>query len=377
MTEPATAQSCCNVVLVDDDPLSLALLRHLVAEIPGTSVIAFSDPREAEAWCQAQEVDLLITDHQMPGMTGTDLVRRLREVPAMREVPILMVTTSQDREVRREAVSLGANDYLPKPLDAVEAGARIRNMLALRRSTRALARHAASLEAEVRHATEVISAREHEAIVRLARAAEFRDWETGAHIVRVAWYARLVGRMLDLSTTHQDALFRAAPMHDVGKIGVPDYILLKPSGLDDAEFEIMKQHTVVGHRILAGSASDLLQMAADIALTHHERFDGTGYPEKLVGESIPLSGRIVAVADTFDALTSERPYKSEWPVALATEYLRQNSGTRFDPQCVKAFLGALGDVDEIRRSFPDPRGKGVGRPLAAVPPAEAERRYSA
>jgi putative two-component system response regulator len=131
-------------------------------------------------------------------------------------------------------------------------------------------------------------------------------------------------------------------MHDVGKIGVPDYILLKPSGLDDAEFDIMKQHTVVGHRILAGSASDLLQMAADIALTHHERFDGTGYPEKLVGESIPLSGRIVAVADTFDALTSERPYKSEWPVGLATEYLRQNSGTRFDPQCVQAFLGARG-----------------------------------
>jgi putative two-component system response regulator len=377
MTDPTTAPSCCSVVLVDDDPLSLALLRHLVSEIPDTRVVGFSDPREAEAWCREKEVDLLITDHQMPNMTGTELVRRLRELPTMREVPILMVTSIQDREVRREAVSLGANDYLPKPLDAVEAGARIRNMLALRRSTRTLARHAASLEAEVRRATEAITAREHEAIVRLARAAEFRDWETGAHIVRVAWYARLIAQRLDLATAQPDALFRAAPMHDVGKIGVPDYILLKPSGLDDAEFEIMKQHTVVGHRILAGSASDLLQMAADIALCHHERYDGTGYPARLAGESIPLGGRIVAVADTFDALTSERPYKSEWPVGLATEYLRQNSGTRFDPQCVHAFLGALDDVDEIRASFPDQNGNRVGRPLAMVSAAEVERRYSA
>jgi response regulator RpfG family c-di-GMP phosphodiesterase len=377
MTDPTSAHECCTVVLVDDDPLSLALLRHLVEDIPGTRVLAFGDPVEAEAWCRRQEADLVITDHEMPHMTGTELVRRLREVPGMREVPVLMVTTNQDREVRREALSLGANDYLPKPLDAVEAGARIRNMLALRRSTRALARHAASLEAEVRRATEAITAREHEAIVRLARAAEFRDWETGAHIVRVAWYARLIARMMDLAPAHQDALFRAAPMHDVGKIGVPDYILLKPSGLDDAEFEIMKQHTVVGHRILTGSASDLLRMAADIALSHHERYDGSGYPERLAGEAIPLSGRIVAVADTFDALTSERPYKNEWPVALATEHLRQNSGTRFDPDCVRAFLAALGDVEEIRASFPDPRGKAGGRPVAVVPAAEAERRYSA
>jgi putative two-component system response regulator len=295
----------------------------------------------------------------------------------MRDVPILMVTTVQDREVRREAVSLGANDYLLKPLDAVEAGARIRNMLALRRSTVALARHAASLEVEVQRATEAITAREHEAIVRLARAAEFRDWETGAHIVRVAWYARLIARALELSPDHQDALFRAAPMHDVGKIGVPDYILLKPSGLDDAEFEIMKQHTVVGYRILAGSSSDLLQVAAEIALTHHERYDGTGYPDGRAGESIPLPGRIVAVADTFDALTSDRPYKSEWPTGLAAEYLRQNAGTRFDPQCVDGFLGAMEDVAEIRASFPDSHGKTAGRPLPLVAPTDAELRYSA
>jgi len=376
MADPA-GLIVCNVVLVDDDPLSLGLLRHLVSEIPGTRVVAFGDPREAQAWCRTEEPDLLITDQQMPGMTGTELIRSLREHPPMREVPILMVTTIQDRELRREAVSLGANDYLLKPLDAVEAGARIRNMLALRRSTLALARHAASLEVEVLRATEAITAREHEAIVRLARAAEFRDWETGAHIVRVAWYARLIARTLELSPSHQDALFRAAPMHDVGKIGVPDYILLKPSGLDDAEFDIMKQHTVVGYRILAGSSSELLQMAAEIALSHHERYDGSGYPEGRAGESIPLAGRIVAVADTFDALTSERPYKSEWPIGLAMEYLRQNAGSRFDPECVNGFLSGMDEVDKIRASFPDTHGKTVGRPLPLVAPSDAEKRYTA
>jgi response regulator RpfG family c-di-GMP phosphodiesterase len=376
MVDP-TAPLVCNVVLVDDDPMSLALLHHLASEIPGTRVLAFGDPREAEAWCRTQEPDLVITDQQMPGMTGTELVRTLREQPLLRDMPILMVTALEDREVRREALSLGANDYLLKPLDAVEAGARLRNLLALRRSTQALARHAASLEAEVVRAAEAIIAREHEAIVRLARAAEFRDWETGAHIMRVSHYARLIAGSLGLSSRDQDALFRATAMHDVGKIGVPDHILLKPSALDDLEFSIMKQHTVIGYRILGGSASELLQIAADIALHHHESYDGSGYPEGLAGESIPRWGRIVAVADTFDALTSERPYKSEWPIGLATEYLRQKAGTRFDPECVAGFSSSLGEIGEIRASFPDMQGSSVGRLLPLVGPADAEKRFSA
>jgi putative two-component system response regulator len=365
-----------SVVLVDDDPLSLALLRHLVASLPGTSVVTFTAPQEALDWCRTNDPDLVITDQQMPGMTGTELVRALREEPRLREVPILMVTTVQDPETRREALLLGANDYIPKPLDAVEAAARVRNMLALRQASRVLARHAATLQDEVRRATAAITHREHEVIVRLARAAEYRDWETGAHILRVAWYARLVAAELGLPSGEQDTLFRAAPMHDVGKIGVPDYILLKPSGLDDLEFKLMKEHTVIGHRILADSDSELLQMAASIALTHHERFDGTGYPEGLIGDAIPICGRIVAVADTFDALTSERPYKSEWPVGLALEYLRQNSGARFDPECVRAFLGVGPEIARIRTSFPDTHGRTAGRPLSLVAPPDAEARFA-
>jgi DNA-binding response OmpR family regulator len=182
------------VLLVDDDPVALSLLSALVTGMEGTDVITFRDPLEAMAWCKLHPADLVITDQQMPGLSGTELIRGLRADLRYRDVPLLMITTVQDRDVRREAVLLGANDYLSKPLDPVEVGARIRNMLALRRSTQSLARYAASLEEEVRKATVEITTREHEAIVRLARATEYRDWETGAHIVRVAWYARIMAR---------------------------------------------------------------------------------------------------------------------------------------------------------------------------------------
>jgi putative two-component system response regulator len=362
MADDTPSQS--SVVLVDDDPVALGLLSQLLTELEATKVTGFPDPLEAFEWCRRNPVDLLITDQQMPGMSGTELIRRLRQEPRCRDVPVLMVTAVQDVSVRREALLLGASDCLSKPFDAVEAGARIRNLLALRRSTQSLARYAASLEEEVRRATAAITAREHEAIVRLARATEYRDWETGAHIVRVAWYSRLIARGLRLPDQEQDVIFRAAPMHDVGKIGVPDYILLKPSALDDIEFGIMKQHTVLGHRILAGSSSELLQLAADVALTHHERFDGTGYPDGRSGEAIPLAGRIVAVADSYDALTSERPYKSEWPTGLAVAYLQQHAGSHFDPDCVRTFLEAEREIAEIRGAFPDSHGRAAGRESA-------------
>ena len=190
-------------------------------------------------------------------------------------------------------------------------------------------------------------------ILRLARAAEYRDWETGAHIVRVAWYARIIARHLGLPEAEQEMLHKAAPMHDVGKIGVPDYILLKPSALDDHEFAAMKQHTTIGHRILSGSRAELLSLSAEIALTHHERWDGTGYPAGRAGEEIPLAGRIVAVADTFDALTSNRPYKREWPSAMAWSCVLQKAGTQFDPACVAAFERGQREVEEVQRSFPN------------------------
>jgi putative two-component system response regulator len=341
------------IVLVDDDVLGLEMLRDLVSSIPGTAVVAFPSAEEALDWCSANQPDLVITDHIMPGLTGLELIRRLRQDPGTAGVPLMMVTAAEDRSLRCQALESGASDVLGKPLDATEVLARTRNMLAIRRGQRLLAERSRLLETEVRRATAEIVAREQETILRLSRAAEYRDWETGTHIVRVAWYARVISRELGLSEAEQELMFRAAPMHDVGKIGVPDYILLKPGGLDEAEFEIMKQHTIIGHRILGGSSSELLRVAAEVALTHHERWDGTGYPERRRGNEIPIGGRIVAVADSYDALTSKRPYKSGWPAELAWQFLAANAGTRFDPDCVAAFQRGRADVDAARESFPD------------------------
>jgi len=342
-----------SVVLVDDDRLSLKILEDLIASVHGLHPIAFNDPVKALAWCRDNQPEIVVTDYEMPGLKGTDLIRELRQQPHTRDIPIMMLTASNDQDLRYRALELGANDYLNKPIDAIEVTARARNMLGIRLGQRALLNRAELLEEEVRRATAEVFAREHETIFRLARASEYRDWETGAHIVRVSWYARIIALNLGLSEQEAEMIFRAAPMHDVGKIGIPDYILLKPSGLDDVEFGIMKQHTTIGHGILGGSSSELLSLSASIALNHHERWDGLGYANGKRELDIPIAGRIVAVADTYDALTSNRPYKKEWPAELAWSFLEENAGIRFDRDCVAAFRKGHTDVVQVRVSFPD------------------------
>ena len=353
MSEPWPEQEPATLVVVDDDPLVHHLIRHILAELPNLRLEAFADPHEALAWCRAHDPDVIITDYQMPTLTGTALIASVRSDPLLRDVPIMMITASGDRAVWVEALMHGAIDVVSKPIEATEVRARTANMLAIRRGQRLLARRSSWLEEEVRRATAAIVARERETILRLSKAAEYRDWETGWHIVRVSLYARLIARGLGLPADEQEMVFQAAPMHDVGKIGIPDTILLKAGELSAAEFDIIKQHTTIGHEILGGSASPLLQAAADIALTHHERFDGSGYPSGTRGEATGLYGRIVAVADTFDALTSRRPYKAAWPAALAWEFLQQHVGTRFDPVCVEAFRCARDDAEDVRTTLPD------------------------
>jgi putative two-component system response regulator len=264
---------------------------------------------------------------------------------------VLMITANDQKQIRYRALDIGANDFLTKPVDKVEFLARAKNMLTLNDARKKLSDQAAWLAEEVRKATREIVERERETVFRLSKAAEYRDPETGAHILRMAHYSQIIARGLGMSVAEQDLLLEAAPMHDIGKVGIADKILLKPGRLDHDEFEIMKQHAIFGYELLRGSSSKVLQAGAEIARGHHEKFDGSGYPAGIKGNDIPLFSRIVAVADVFDALTSERPYKKAWDIEAAVDFLKAGAGTHFDPDCVNAFLEAWDDVMVIRERF--------------------------
>ncbi|MEZ4415493.1 MAG: response regulator [Gemmatimonadota bacterium] len=352
-TEPLT------VLLVDDDVLAVHLLDELIGMFSSARREAFTDPLDAVAWMERQVPDLVITDFDMPGLNGLALLRRLRSDPRTAEIPVLMITGIEDPDLRLAALDAGAHDFIRKPFDGHEVRSRVRNMLALREGQRAQQRRNEQLSLEVARAVGVIRERERETILRLARAAEYRDSDTHAHLVRIADYADLVAEGMDIGRVQREALSLAAPMHDIGKIGIPDEIVHKPGRLDPSEYEVMKTHTSIGHAILDGSSSDLLQLAAEIALSHHERWDGQGYPHGLRGEEIPISGRIVAVADVFDALTSSRPYKEAWDRERALTYLADGAGSQFDPACVTAFLERRDRIFVVRAR--------VGPPAFAEP----------
>ncbi len=350
------------VVIIDDIQMNVTALQYLVRKLPDCESVCFTDPVAALEWCLANEPDLVLVDYMMPILSGTELVERFRAHHP--DVPVLMITASHETTLRHQALKIGVTDFLTKPIDNIEFLARAKNMLALRASHKKLTDHAAWLADEVRKATETIVAQERETIFCLSRAAEYRDPETGAHILRMAHYSRHIARHMGLSVAQQDLLLQAAPMHDIGKVGTPDTILLKPGRLDDAEFAIMKQHAVIGYEILVASSSPLLQAAAEIVHTHHEKFDGSGYPRGLVGEAIPLFGRIVAVADVFDALTSVRPYKKAWSIEQALALLHEGKGKHFDPACVDAFLCEWDEVLKIKQRFVDEEFDVPSHPLS-------------
>lgn len=342
-----------NVVVVDDSAINLKLFKALLDKIPELDVTCFESSSEGLVWCALNPVDFVILDYMMPAPDGLAFLERLRAMPGRHDIPVLMTTANDHREIRYEALAGGASDFLNKPIDKSEFIARASNLCELRRSQRRMSDHAAWLAEAVDKATAEVREREREIIVRLVRAAEFRDPETGSHIQRMAAYSRLIAERLGLPLAEQEIILAAAPMHDVGKLGTPDHILLKPGKLTPEEFEIMKEHARKGYEILADSNSRMLQVAAIIALSHHEKFDGSGYPGGLRGEDIPLYGRIVAVADVFDALTSARPYKPAWTLERAVEFLQENRDKHFDPACLDAFLGAWDEVLAIRERYAD------------------------
>lgn len=341
------------VIIVDDNRTNLRLFQGLVSQLGDCEAVAFENPVEALTWCEDNGGDLLLVDYMMPEVNGLEFISRVRGMKGLGDVPIVMVTTTDLKEIRYKALQHGATDFLNKPVDATEFMARMTNLLALRRNQIRLKDRASWLAEEVAKATQSIVERENEIIIRLSKAAEYRDPETGAHILRMANYSRLIAESMELPSDDVDVIFRAAPMHDVGKLGIADEILLKPGKLTEDEFAAMKTHAEMGHAILKDSPSQLLSIAAEIALSHHEAFDGTGYPHGLMGTDIPLVGRVVAVADVFDALTTARPYKDPWPLEKAVDYIREQAGRQFDPRCAEALLERLDDVTGIMKRYQD------------------------
>lgn len=339
------------VVIVDDTQMSLTMLQYLVRKLPDCEAICFTDPYEALGWCGTNQPDMLIVDFMMPDLDGTTLVGHFRQLH--QDIPVLMVTANHDMALRYEALQKGVTDFLNKPLDNTEFIARAKNMLVLRKNQKLSADRISWLDDEVRKATDMLVEQERKTIFCLAKAAEYRDPETGSHILRMAHYSLHIAKMMGLSSKDQELLLEAAPMHDIGKVGTPDAILLKPGRLTIEEFEIMKQHAEIGFKVLSQMHSPLLEAAAQIAYTHHEKFDGSGYPRGLKGEGIPIFGRIVAVADVFDALTSARPYKRAWSIDDAVAFLRDGKGKHFDPVCVDAFMMNWDEVLTIRERFAD------------------------
>lgn len=343
-----------SVLIVDDEFTSRVILERIAKNIhPQIIVHTFSDPIKAMTWLVDNQPDLILLDYLMDSMSGLLVVEKIRSTAHLQEIPIIIVTAFNDRNVRYRLLDAGATDYINKPIDLYECRIRCRNLLSMRLHQKSLQNRAQHLEQAITQATQHILDREQETIFRLAKAGEYRDCATGNHVQRMAKYARLIAEALGHDEAYCKLLEAAAALHDIGKIGIPDFILLKPGKHTPEESTIMQTHPLIGHKILHDSPSKFIALAEEISLGHHEKFDGSGYPHGLSAQDIPLESRIVAVADVYDALTSTRPYKQAWPAKQALQYLLDNQGTHFDPSCVQAFVAQLEKVELITQLLAD------------------------
>lgn len=332
------------ILIVDDMPANIKILGEVLRND--------YDIRFARSGQKALELalsdppDLILLDIMMPNMDGYEVCKRLHEHPKTKNIQIIFITAMDSEEDEARGFDAGATDYITKPFQPPIVKARVKTHLEL-------SRHRNYLEELVSERTNELRKTQKEIVYRLGRAAEFRDNETGHHVKRLSHYCAMFGEELGMDKEKQEQFMYASSMHDVGKIGIPDHILRKPGKLDSGEWEIMKKHTTIGSDMLDGSDSELLMLAQKIALTHHERWDGSGYPEGLKGVEIPIEGRITAICDVFDALTSERPYKKEWPVEKAVAEINLNRGKHFDPILVDMFQKIVPDMLSLRKKFPD------------------------
>ncbi|RJP18985.1 MAG: response regulator [Candidatus Omnitrophota bacterium] len=337
------------ILIIDDQPQNILLLEKMLKAAQYASVNSTTDSRRAVDLYQEYKPDLVLLDLRMPHMDGFQVMEQLREIEGNSYLPILVLTAQSDRDTRLRALESGAKDFLDKPLDQAEVLARIHNILEIRLLYNELSNQNQILEEKVRIRTKELHDTRLEVIRRLGRAAEYRDDETGEHIIRISRYCAVLARAAGMSDQECDLILHASPMHDIGKIGIPDRIMLKPGKLTPEEWITMKSHTTIGAALLCDGNSELLKTSEEIALTHHEKWDGAGYPHGLKGEEIPLFGRICALADVFDALLSERPYKKSWPLEDAVEEIKCCRENHFDPRLVDIFFEILPMILEIRR----------------------------
>ena len=331
------------VLVVDDTPDNITLLAGILSNY---NVKAATSGEKALNIAFSSPPDIILLDIMMPVMDGYEICSRLKADLRTRDIPVIFITAMDDVSDEARGFELGAVDYITKPISPPIVLARVKTQLQLYDQNRAL-------DLKVRHQTKELNDSNLELIRRLGIASEFRDNDTGMHIVRISHYCHVLAKAIGMDDAEADLLLQTSPMHDVGKIGIPDDILLKPGRLTDEERTIMERHTEIGAKIIGRHDNRVLQMARTIALSHHERWDGTGYPGGIRGEDIPIEGRIVALADVFDALISERPYKEPWPMGKAIELIKRESGRHFDPLLVKAFMGNLDEIVSLARQHAD------------------------
>ena len=363
------------IMIIDDEQLVIKVVRRFLQSEGYENFVTLTQSTGAVERMEQEQPDVVLLDVMMPEVSGLEILRERRRIPSLQLTPFIILSGSQDLEVKQEALEHGATDFLGKPVEKIELTLRIKNALLLKQQYKDLEVHAHELEQEVQERTRQLERSREQILQCLARAAEYRDNETGRHVVRVGKYARVVGERLGLPKEFCGQIELAAQLHDLGKIGIPDSILLNPGKLSEEEFAVMKRHCEIGREILDPFAADemeelrqnksdparlpsnlrspLLVLAAKIAQTHHEKWDGTGYPLGLKGEQIPIEGRITSVSDVYDALCSVRPYKEGFSVEQALRIMLAERGTRFDPKVLDAFVDQIPRIEKIRKAYSD------------------------
>jgi putative two-component system response regulator len=363
------------IMIIDDEELVIRVVRRFLATDGYENFVTLTDPREAIEVIHREKPDVVLLDIMMPNVTGLDLLRIRRKTDVFQHIPFIILSANSENQIKRDALKYGATDFLSKPVDPSDLVLRVQNALIVKRHHDHLANYAAELEMQVRERTAQIEKSREQIIHCLARAAEYRDNETGEHVIRVGKYTAVIANQLGFGEEYCREIELAAQLHDVGKIGIPDSVLLNPGKLNNEEFDLMKTHCALGMEIMEplaneegdrirrhadmggfimdGVDSPMLELAATIARTHHEKWDGTGYPFKLKGEAIPIEGRITCVADVYDALCSERPYKPKFPIKKCLEIMLSERGIRFDPIVLDAFFERINDIERIRRQYDD------------------------